>query len=295
MNEAKREEGNMQISGVVVLYNPDHTITNNIKSYLPYLGKLYVVDNSDVKNAKLVSEVKTMENVEYIDNQGNRGIAKALNVAAQRGLDSQAQWLLTMDQDSRFETGAVEKMLSYLESTDVSDIGIVTPLHVIPNKIYNEKEEDSPRQVLTVSTSGNMLNLQVYRNLGPFLEELFIDAVDHEYCLRLNSKGYRVICLPAVKLFHHLGQLKRESILGVKTTVTHHNYIRRYYITRNRLFVASLYQHRYPKWHRRAVVSLWRDIIKIMFAEQDKLRKLRSVLRGIIDYKREIFGKFDDK
>lgn len=197
-----------------------------------------------------------------------------------------------MDQDSRFEKGALEKMLSYIKSADVCNVGIVAPLHVIPNKVYEENEDCTPRQVLTVSTSGNMLNLQVYQNCGSFLEQLFIDAVDHEYCLRLNSKGYRVIRLPSATLLHNLGNLQMENILGIETTVTHHNYIRRYYITRNRLFVSHLYWDKYPKWYRRQMISFWRDLIKIVFAEQDKLRKLRSVFKAVVDCYNGRFGKY---
>jgi len=282
----------MQISGVVVLYNPDDTIKNNIMSYLSYLKKLYVIDNSDVYNSALVSELKAMNHIEYIDNQGNKGIANALNMAANLAIRSQMEWLLTMDQDSKFEDGAMNKMLSYIASPDGCNASIVAPLHVIPNKIYEENQDDLPQPVLTVSTSGNMLNLQAYKNCGPFLEKLFIDAVDHEYCLRLNSMGYKVMRLPSVRLLHNLGELKMEVVFGIKTTVTHHNYIRRYYITRNRLFVSQLYRRKYPKWYRRQTISLWRDLIKIVFAERDKLRKLKAVYRGVLDCYKRSFGKY---
>jgi len=281
-----------KVSGVVVLYNPEADVQLNILSYLPYLDTLYIVDNSDIKDVSLVANLKSVSKVKYIDNHGNLGIAKALNIAAGLAIKSQMKWLLTMDQDSRFEKEAVAIMLDYLKLVETSTIGIISPLHIIPGQGRSDTKDHSPRRLVSIATSGNLLNLEAYQDCGPFLNELFIDTVDHEYCLRLNSNGYKIIQLPKARLLHHLGDLKRERVCGIGTTVTHHNYLRRYYITRNRLYVSHLYRHQYPKWRRKQIMTIWRDLFKIVFAEQDKLRKLRSVFRGVIDYYKGSLGKY---
>lgn len=246
---------------------------------------MYVIDNSTVKNHKLIDQLRAINNILYVDNNGNKGIAFALNLAADLAVRDKVTWLLTMDQDSEFEFGALEKMLSFIQSTDVSNVGIVGPMHVIPNKLSRGKQNISPHEVLTIATSGNLLNLKIYQKCGPFLNDLFIDVVDHEYCLRLNSNGYKVIRIPSARLIHQLGVSRTESILGIKTNVSHHNYVRRYYITRNRLFVGNLYRDKYPKWWRRQIVSFWRDLFKVIFKEQDKFKKVIAIIQGVIDYR----------
>ena len=71
----------MKICGVVVLYNPDDDINNKIKSYINIIDKLFVVDNSNQDNSNILKKNKK---IEYIWNKGNVGIAKALNIAAEK-------------------------------------------------------------------------------------------------------------------------------------------------------------------------------------------------------------------
>ena len=68
------------IAGVIVLYNPPETVIDNISSYLPYLEKLYIVDNSTIFNSTLTYKLKELPKVEYITEQKNLGIARALNI-----------------------------------------------------------------------------------------------------------------------------------------------------------------------------------------------------------------------
>jgi len=75
-----------------------------MKSYLEFLQTLYVIDNSEIPNSNIVDELcKFDKKVKYIACGENKGIAYALNLGATLAIESGADWLLTMDQDSRFE------------------------------------------------------------------------------------------------------------------------------------------------------------------------------------------------
>ena len=65
----------MKIAGVTVLYNPNQEVIKNIKNYLPYIEKLYLVDNSPNKDNK---KLKINSKIKYINNHKNLGIAEAL-------------------------------------------------------------------------------------------------------------------------------------------------------------------------------------------------------------------------
>ena len=74
----------MKIAGTVVWYNPDSENNKNIKTYIDYVEKLYIIDNSKKDNKKLSEELNNKK-IEYIYNNGkNLGISSALNLAFEK-------------------------------------------------------------------------------------------------------------------------------------------------------------------------------------------------------------------
>ena len=91
------------ISGVIVLYYPELNVVDNINSYIDYVDILFVIDNSETANTDFVNLLLSNPKICYISNNQNLGIAKALNQGAELAIQKNFSWLLTMDQDSRFE------------------------------------------------------------------------------------------------------------------------------------------------------------------------------------------------
>ncbi|MCL4546863.1 MAG: glycosyltransferase [Deltaproteobacteria bacterium] len=180
-----------KIYGVVILYHPEPNVLKNIGTYINGIERLYVIDNSEIKDLELIEKIKDLSTkITYIDNNGNKGIACALNIGAQLAIEDGATWILTMDQDSRFEKESLQVLIKWITSNDTEKVGIISPYHLINNISY--KSEDRVIDKLTVITSGNLLNLEVYKKIGPFEEKYFIDSVDHEYCLRLRKNAFLI-------------------------------------------------------------------------------------------------------
>ena len=177
----------MKYAGVVVLYNPDKKVLDNIKTYSDDLERIYLIDNSSVDNSKLFVN---FSNIEYLANFENLGIAKALNIGANKAISDKIDFLLTMDQDSSFEKKGINDMKNFIEKRDdLNEIAIISPFHktiLTPN--VPEIEISDP---LIVMTSGNLINLKAYQAVGGFKEWLFIDCVDFAYCLDLRRLGYK--------------------------------------------------------------------------------------------------------
>lgn len=101
---------NKQLAGCVILYNPDCDVPANVSSYINYVDHLFVVDN---QNGAIIAErifELAPNKVEIITNPENEGIAHPLNIVlslSKRSFD----WLLTMDQDSRFFQGVHGNLL----------------------------------------------------------------------------------------------------------------------------------------------------------------------------------------
>ena len=69
---------NKKIPATVIWYNPDTENIENIKTYIDYVEKVYIIDNSMNNNKKLCSSLNNNK-IEYVYNKKNLGIAKALN------------------------------------------------------------------------------------------------------------------------------------------------------------------------------------------------------------------------
>ena len=227
----------MNIAGIVIVYHPDiQVLCDNIKTYVQGLRQLYVYDNSELPSPdieKALWEVDTSIQYHYFGS--NEGIAKRLNSAVKYAIENKFDYLLTMDQDSSFKKGDFEKYINYIQAgsyNNVVQFGVnCQPQFTVPSNM--------PEPVLTLITSGTILNLPFIQNIGAFNENLFIDFVDAEFSYRVIQKGYINLLYADIVLNHSIGTLvEGRSLINFKKTlrITHHP-IRVYYIIRNGLFL----------------------------------------------------------
>ncbi len=275
-----------KIAAVTVLYNPTKKIIQNISGYIDKVDKVYVIDNSNDSNKKLLIDNKK---IEYLPNYTNLGISNSLNKACNLAIDEGYEFLLTMDQDSLFEKNEFQKMIDYINKSDLKKVAIVSPNHNV--KGLQNKETSEIDHPLEVMTSGNIINLKLYKKIGKFREEYFIDDVDIEYGLRLNKMGYQIDRLNYVLLNHHLGDTKSKIILGHQFVYSNHNPQRRYYMTRNTLKLCDEYQNDFPKYCDYLKRGLFGQAQNIILFEKDKFKKLKGMHNGYKDYKNNISGK----
>lgn len=208
-----------------------------------------------------------VDDVLVVDNTNNNiGVAAALNLGLKKAVEEKFDWLLTMDQDSVFEPGALNELKKVALSCD-DKVAWISPFH----KTQKAKAASTGiEEVRFEMTSGSLIRT----GLGFFEEKLFIDSVDNEYCLRLRKNGYKIIRVNHAVLRHQLGTLKKNW-LGFSTIV--HPASRRYYITRNMLYVMS----KYPEFRMFGVKELLKSLALIILVEKDKANKLKAFFRGI--------------
>ena len=130
-------------------------------------------------------------------------------------------------------------------------------------------------------TSGNLLNIDIYKQIGDFRESFFIDYVDYDYCLRSLKKGYKIIRCNDILLNHKLGNSK---LYFSKILVTNHSSTRRYFITRNRLFLIKEHLTSNFKLSIQMFKHTIMDFIKILFFESEKRKKVNAILKGFRDF-----------
>ena len=276
-----------KIAGVVVFYEPTQDEINNINTYINDIDILYVIDNSKNNN-----EIKLPQNskIIYIFNNDNIGVSKALNMGAQKAIQNGYSWLLTMDQDTKFKQDTMSKLKEAINTFDTKKIGIITPWH--NTKLIINKPMEKIDYPIEVMTSGNLVNLDIYQKIGGYKDWMFIDGIDIEFGLNLNKNGYKIMRLNDVEIDHNLGDIQYKNLLWEKDILcTNHNYLRRYYMVRNYLYIRDMYQD-YNKEYVNKIAKQKRNIITILLFEKDKYRKIRNCLRGYLDYKKGITGKY---
>ncbi len=284
----------MRIDGIVILYNPDETVVKNITSYVNCIDKLYIVDNSEKKNIDLISRIMDIsKKVEYIDNGGNQGIAKALNMGAKLAIKNGANWLLAMDQDSYFEKNEISIYIqNIVEFKDKDNVAIFAPNTSTPTySIYSKRDTNSFVDSTVIITSGSVINLDLFSKIGEFDENLFIDEVDHDYCLRAVANNYRVIMFNNIFLNHQIGIVKKIKLLNKEKSITIHSPVRNYYAMRNVLYMRKKHKNNFGSWTKKRVSYVIKDNLRNLIFGEYKLRRIFFILKGIIDFHLNNMGK----
>lgn len=281
---------NKKIPATVIWYNPDTENIENIKTYIDYVEKVYIIDNSMNNNKKLCSSLNNNK-IEYVYNKKNLGIAKALNLACEKAISDGFKWILTMDQDSSFSSNDINEYFKFFDNIEKENTGIFSPKHILKNDINKIRDDKKFLEIDHVMTSGNLLNLSAWEKVGKFDENLFIDEVDSEICFRMIENDYKVIQMNRIKMFHELGSLEKRNFFTRKISVLNHNYIRKYYIMRNKFYMFK----KYKKYRIRYVYYILNDFFKVIFYEKDKLRKLIYMFKGINDFFKNKMGELNDK
>lgn len=267
-----------KICAVVILYNPDADVFKRINSYVNYVDKVFLFDNGGgayIKDLIKNSEIK--DKLFYYTENENIGISSAINKISHIVYDEGYRWLLTMDQDSVFNDFNI--INSYFqEDSDKQNVGIYSPAHITGKRDY-PKEEVS--YVKSVMTSGNILNLEIFRSVGECDERFFIDRVDHDLSAKIIENNFYIKRVNQCELIHNLGEINNTSI---KYEVTNHSPLRRYYITRNTFYFIEKHFLKMPVYCCRYFFHFIIEIKNMYFYEKDRLDKTKYMLLGFFHY-----------
>lgn len=274
----------VRIGACTVIYNPDEQVINNIKTYFDKVNVCVVVDNSEKKN--IVCELlKNTPKITYIDMHGNKGIAAALNRGIEFLQKKDIDYVLTMDQDSKFPKQYYEKIINLVEKygNEYSVVGL--------NYNYSSKElNDEIVEAQYWLTSGNFVKITDFNKIGKFDEELFIDYVDIEYGYKLYKNNLKLCYLKNFSLEHEIGNPIQINLFGKKFFAMNHNAIRYYYRYRNSYY---LYKKDKIFFKKEFFKEIFVNIPKMMIYERDRRNKIKMIYFALKDAKSKKMGKYD--
>jgi rhamnosyltransferase len=272
----------VRIAGITVLYQPDISVLDNINSYIENVDRLYVFDNSERYNDCLISALLRHEKIQYVDMHGNQGLAKALACGCRLAKADGFKYVLTMDQDSKFEADAVDKLKNCMKShTEYSIIGAnAKSLNNNGEVLYMRITGVPIREVYWNMTSGSLMNLDDYFEVGGFDDELFIGGIDIDIGIKMHIKNKRIGVLEDAVLLQHFGNSEERNFFGKKVYVYFGNDINYYYYNRNDMYLRKKYG---KKIWKKTGVSLLKSTVKTVLYETNRIHKIKIVLLGYKD------------
>ncbi|RFM30462.1 glycosyltransferase family protein [Deminuibacter soli] len=279
----------MNLAAVVILYHFGEDELANIQSYCDLVDKLYIFDNTEAVSP-LAEKLMALPKVHFVHDFQNAGIAVRLNQGAEMAIRDGFTLLLTMDQDSYFEATTwryyLQGIESYASKEQVAMFGTT----------YNDRDHavvstETPEPVDVrdegLITSGAILNLALFKQIGGFDENLFIDSVDYDYCLRAHIQGLKLVRFQNIFLHHAIGnEVRRASIKSlflVKKQKFLHSPLRCYYMYRNLLYM----EKKFGKIAPASMVTLREGVMTYLKNFLLYGRRSRAMFRYLIAARRD--------
>jgi rhamnosyltransferase len=284
------------VVAVIVTLGPDRDVIHHVETLIGCVLRVVVVDNgSGAEAASVLDSTAALSSADVIRNPANLGIARALNQGAQVAVEAGADWLLTLDQDAEptdeIVSIAGRTFDAYPDRDRIAVIGS-TSFEASRAGWVREKSRGQPWvETAIVITAGSFVSMAAFRDIGGYREELFIDYVDTEFCLRARARGYRVLASRAPAMTHRIGQ-PTERRIGLRAVhPTNHSAFRRYYITRNRFFVWRRYWRTEPRFVAKDILAAHKELVKLVLFERDRRAKIRAMAAGLRDGLRSVSGR----
>jgi len=303
------------VYGVVVSFEPDAVrLKEVLQAAAPQLAGLVVVDNSESEQGRAdsaaccasVTAANAQVAVQFADMGKNLGLSRAFNQGIALAGKHGASHVLLLDQDSIVGGGMVAALLQALtpDSATLQALGkdrapiTVGPWYVdelsgrrsvvLRSKtvmVGYERAPDNPTLPMPTEmliSSGSLVPLTAFAELGPLDEALFIDHIDTDWALRAHQAGHWLAIIPGANMTHRLGDRVLRFWWGRMRLLPVHSPIRLYYTFRN-----SLWLYARPHGHWRWVLFDLKRLLAVtvihLLAAGPRWPRLQMIFRGVGD------------
>jgi rhamnosyltransferase len=268
----------VDVLAVVVSYNGLYKTRETVDALRGQVGHVHIVDNGSGAESLDVLESLEHEPGITVERLGeNRGVGHALNLGVKRAKQLGFSWLLTMDQDSVVDSAMVHAYRSALERAP-------TLVCLSPCVTKNgTKERATNGAVPYAITSGNLVRVSVFDQIGLYDEGFFVDCIDFDFSLRLRRAGYVVHGVAAALMQHQLGEVRKVPNF-LRRCYAEHSPVRRYYMSRNFMYLLERYALQFPVFILKLAISHLVLLVLIGIYDPSPLTSYRAILKGIWDY-----------
>lgn len=189
-------------------------LTKQLQSYLNAQIAIFLVQNNSATNKHIDEELKEMVSREkaitYIANHNRGGVAGGFNRGIERAIAEGLEWITLIDQDSRLLGHELLRLREpWLTWPDLKLLVGPRIWDGRRHKVHGRKRSETYgayiRTRLLIS-SGTTFRAKDWALLGPMLEWLMIDFVDHAWSFHAGEKGFVLLQHPEVVLNQAFGE-----------------------------------------------------------------------------------------
>ncbi len=231
----------MRVCAVIVAYHADSAVLQQLVDVLSKRAyAVVVVDNTP---QPVLTSADLPDICVLLSMCENAGIARAQNVGIREAIALGADAVALFDQDSSPD----EDLLSILAASLDPDLaGVVAPVCFdarsgdeipsyridrwgLPRKVFAAGAPEAVSVDLVIA-SGSVVTSCTFAQAGFMDDDLFIDYVDFEWCLRCRSSNVPIRIIPAATMRHSIGE-RLVDLVAFGGVI--HSAARSYYKIRN--------------------------------------------------------------
>ena len=242
-----------EVTPIVVIFNPNISRLTELLDSLTSFNNVKLVDNASRNVDDLKQLVQQYPNIQMIFLATNCGLAEAQNRAVDliENKLTDSVFILLLDQDSVPVDKCIDVLHDYAQEliNQGMKLGVIGPALLdsfsasrfgfIKNgkRFYKDEAKNNIFECDGINSSGSLIPLNVWQELGGNNGELFIDHVETDWCFRARAAGYVCYGTFDAVLSHSMGESTLKYWLFGWRTMPDRTPERHYYLFRNSIFL----------------------------------------------------------
>ena len=289
-------ENEKKVSIILVNYNGYEDTVECVKSILTcdYTNyDIYIVENGSRDKENIKEDIFLNEHCIVIYSEKNGGFSEGNNIGIEASLKSNPDYVLLLNNDTVVTPTFLNELVCVAEENKQCTIVTSTinyyydkEKHWYSYGTYNkllgytsmpssDTKHTKPFSVSFATGCLMLIRTEFIRKYGMLSEDYFLYSEDTEYCLRVLEKGYTILSVPKVLIYHKVNASTGTGSL-----------MQQYYLTRNYLIVAKQYGTCFPLAYLfRFALSMY-EVVRYHY-------DFKTVLLAFKDYRKGIKGKVD--
>lgn len=295
------------VLGIIVTYHPKiSSISNLLDTLAVQVDGLLLIDNAS-PNFPYRELERKYSDLKIFRNNENIGLAAAYNQGIAEARARSATHIILFDQDSlpapnmvdclRRElllrnTNSLTTAVAGPRYTDIKGQNISPFVRIKGFRL--ERVRCTDNEVVEIDhliSSGSLIDMRAIDLIGEFSDELFIDCVDTEWCLRARHHNLIILGVGSAAMQHNIGD---DYLTIMSKQLPLHSPVRLYYQFRNQIW---LIKQPWTTWRWRTIDTI--RCIKLFFVfilfAPNKRNNLLFISKGIFDGLRSRMGRIENK
>lgn len=270
---------------------------NDFKTYIFKVDKAIVFDFNEQEDIQIKERlinnfsIPFEKPIEYLL-FNDLGEAKNYHLFLERAHLEGFSHALLMKSGYYFEEGTLEGLIDYLEKEAFEQISIITPYPLFTS-MRMEKKEPKVREIKGAHLIGTLINVSLYKAIGPFILKYYQGYVDYEYCLRTKLAGYKVLLAEHLYIWNRNYKIIERTLLFQKYSAYEKAYDELYYETRNRMDLWEEYKGKVDDFIKADKKSFKAELREIKLIDPEYELKKEIIRQAKRDFRRKLFFKSD--